>query len=38
MIPIVIGVLGIIPEELVKELENLEIEEQVEIIQSTALL
>ena len=38
MIPIVVGVLGIIPKGLVKGLEDLEIRRLAEIIQTTALL
>ena len=38
VMPIVIGVLGTIPEGLVKGLEDLEIGRQVETIQITALL
>ena len=37
-IPIVICVLGTIPKGLVKRLDDLEIREQVETIQTTALL
>ena len=38
VIPIVIGTLGTISEELRKRLEDLEIRRQVETIQTTALL
>ena len=38
VILIVIGALGIIPKGFLKELEDLEIRRQVEIIQSTVLL
>ena len=38
VIPIVIGALGIIPKEWVKGPEDLEIREQGETIQTTALL
>ena len=37
VIPFVIGALGIIPEGLIKGLENLEIKGQVETPQTTAL-
>ena len=36
--PVVIGALGAIPKGLVKGLEDLEIREQAETIQTTALL
>ena len=36
VIPIVVGALGMVPKELVKELEDLEIRGQVETIQTTA--
>ena len=38
VIPIVIGALGTIPKRLVRELEELEIKEQVETIQTTTML
>ena len=38
MILIVIGALGLVPKWLVKDLEDLEIREQMETIQATALL
>ena len=38
VIPIVIGALGTILKGLIKELEEVEIREQVETIQTTALL
>ena len=38
MIPIVIGAHGTIPKGLVKELKDMEIRGQVDIIQTTALL
>ena len=38
MIPIVIGAFGTVTKELVQGLEDLEIRERVDIIQTTALL
>ena len=38
IVPIVIGALGIVTEELLKGLEDLEIGGRVETIQTTALL
>ena len=38
VIPIVIGMFGIVPKVLERGLEELKIKEQIEIIQTTALL
>ena len=38
VIPVVVGSLGTIPKSLVKEQEQLEIEEQARTIETTALI